>query len=146
MTVNSTLEKIMAVMEENPTLTTDGYGVTEGKRLYAGHDYNRPQSEVDIIFTEKRNQLMSEEHFKAFEESCNYIATVELTNKKYSAFSAQQKHRVEEWSASQGKAVYVPEGIFIAAALFMAKHSALKVRPVKNGIGAEFNIKVLSHY
>ena len=141
---STSLAKARIALEEvlrcYPSLNTDGGDICENVRGAAGYRRDLSPAEYQRILAAKRSAMLEEANVKAFLNSCAYLQHVSLLKSipsKNTAHSYQQKHRVEETMGG-----YVCQGIFIAAALYMAQYLPLKVQLTRGGMGAEFNIKV----
>lgn len=113
-------EIIQSIIQEIPELTTDGYGVLEDKKA---------------DFEASQKLLFSESSEDAFWACCEYIQFLRPTKNinGNGPTSYQLKHKVEKWADYP---VYVPNGIFIAAAI----HSGLQFKRIKGSVNALFNL------
>ena len=97
----TTQDKIKAVLELHPRLTTGGY---------------LPRTEPDKMSFAHFRDFMSDETAAQFEAACRFIDAAGTTQNvsKKSPYSYHMKHVAERWAET-----YIANGVFIAAALHM---------------------------
>lgn len=135
---------LQSVLNANPTLTISGFGIYENCKGMAGYDASLSQSQLDTIFKQRRDDFFTPNNLLAFDGCRRFINTVQITPNlrgKNSSVSYALKHSVEHWAQLNDEPLYVPEGVFIAAALSMESEKKLIIKPFKGGLGAAINIK-----
>jgi len=102
---------INEVARQNSLLTTSGYGVSSY--------WNRKPSEYREAFEVARESLCKGDHVDAFLACVRFLRllkTIKTVNKK--THSYELKHDVEKFMRMRREPVYVPNGVFIAAAVY----------------------------
>ena len=126
---------IDALLLSLPRLSVRGYGGYGKKPL----PYSQESS-----FPETQSNLYSPASEKAFWECCKFLKDAKTTKtlRRYSPSSYGLKEVVERLTYNEtGKTIYVPEGIFLAAAHYMKSRIGLKIQTSDGQNGAVFNIK-----
>lgn len=113
-------EIIQSVIQEIPELTADGCGVLEDRKAE---------------FEASQKLLFSESSEDAFWACCEYIQFLRPTKNISANYptSYHWKTKAENWADFP---VYVPNGIFIAAAI----HSGLQFKRIKESVNLLFNL------
>ena len=114
-------EVMNGVIAQYPSLTIDGLGIFESYKPSTYYNPKLSKIELQQIAHEKQSELFCECNEDAFRACDAFIRDTSWKPKdrKKPASSYVLKHEVERWAKSnEHSGVYVPTGIFVAAALY----------------------------
>lgn len=117
------------LIEKHPELTTHGFGITLDPRT------PHTTEEREQAWKELRADLFR--RHQEFEYCCQYIAqNPDLPGKR---IAYHWKHRVENWlQSNKMRPDYIPQGVFILAAL----HMGYRVHRIRKSDGARIGEKI----
>ncbi len=121
--MNMTNEQYLNLIEKHPEVTSNGFGI----------EYNENSGlTVEECWEIKRQELKNAH--REFEYCCQAIAEFPHYISKHSAYHL--KHCVEEWLRREySKDVYIPQGVFMLAAIYMGYNVRRIARTINARIG-----------
>jgi len=119
-----TLEEFCQVIDENPEITTNGFGVAPSE--------NGSPDERMAAFVCERDALQSK--YQEFLSCVQWLQENPVIERNRYAYSLKQD--VERWVEGSGqKHTWIPEGVFTLAAIFMG----YTIRRIPHSTGARFS-------